>query len=304
MLFVADLKSRQTGLPDWLWTSLPNLRDLDLSDNPLVYLPPVVIAFEHLERLYTDQPDRLPKSNMEELVNEARMRRIQQTRPCVPSLTMLCTQVLRKSEYNPEEYTIPHLRRYWDIPWYVCASCKEIILLGDAYYLPVPLRERFTRFEPCVTELSPNGQLPPGTHKRTFMVSSPTWTFCASCLILHTQDSSIESSEQCRCTLCSASRRLWSKKKAIRWAKQHVASLKMDAVLQIAIMFESSFMFEIQLNQIRSTTLAMKFYHSTLLRKATLPIFSQMPSTRFCFSLRSTLIVLQQLDLLIPSYPP
>lgn len=161
---------------------------------------------------------------MARLITVARERLEQQTKSFVPSLTMVCTEKLRESQYSPEEINLPHLQRYWDIPRYICAGCKETIYSGDPRFLSTPLRERFTRFDPCVTQLSASGQLPRGTFRRTYIVSSPTWTFCATCLVLHSQDSHLESSEQCQCIACSASRRLWSEKKAIRWAKHHVAS--------------------------------------------------------------------------------
>lgn len=189
----------------------------------MVSIPPVVTALESLEVLDVDQLGRQPEPNSEALLSEARDRLLRHKEPFVPSLTFICTEVLRKHDFYPDRDDVEHLRHYWDGARYICASCKNVISSLDPRYLSASLRERFTRFNPCVTQLAATGILPRGTTRTTYVISSPTWTFCAPCLELHMQENWRETPKMCHCLACSAARKLWLDQKAIRWAKLHIA---------------------------------------------------------------------------------
>ena len=204
---------------------MPRLKRFHLTGNPLNLLPPVVTAFEDLAVLELDRSSRSPVPNTEALVQEAREKEIHQRSASgsyVPSLALLCTEVLKQNGYTPNMYDAPYLLPYWNVGQYTCTSCKRVIYAEDPSYLSAPLRERYTHFDPPVRILTAYGQLPSNISKSTYVVSSPEWTFCAPCLRLHTADNGTETGNKCMCIACSASRNIWSEKQAIRWTKLQV----------------------------------------------------------------------------------
>lgn len=185
---------------------------------------PTVTALQHLELLARVQSTRAPAPNTDELVQQARERLSSPSGEgqAVPSLALLCMDLLRESGCIQQEDAPIYLRSYWHVKRYTCASCQDRIFPEDPRYIPTPLRERYTHFDPPVSQLTPNGQLPRGISRNTHVVSSPEWTFCAPCLILHSAPAAEKSVAKCTCIACVSARRLWSDEKKIRWTKLRV----------------------------------------------------------------------------------
>ncbi|KAK9897265.1 hypothetical protein P389DRAFT_55190 [Cystobasidium minutum MCA 4210] len=215
-------RNNLTSLPEWLPTTLPKLRCLYISNNPMPPSP-IITAFQDLETLEADSQAHLTTNSTKLLqqaiaYTESNIR----SKAFIAPLTSICVEKLKAYNYELSEDVYPNIEAHWNIKRYICASCKAAIYPEDPKSIPTPLRERYYHFNPPVARLSDDGQLPPDTARTSRVFTSSNSTFCAPCLVLHCK-SDLEDGGGCMCASCYTARQSWRQTQSIRWARLRVA---------------------------------------------------------------------------------